>query len=117
MPSVTYGFLGNPKALQTFTSSNYTIPAGEYAYVTASARAGGIVQIGGTNVLTTNTWAQLRVTSGAGSLIRTDSAANFAMDNGTTAEDVVAASYWVPTGVVVNISSTPAQVCVQRFDA
>ena len=125
MPSATYGFLGNPKALTIInTVTTYTIPAGEYAYVTAQVRGGGTVRLDSTTVLTSDSWNTLG--KGAGNLWSTGTAGALnATASGTstdaaytadTAESSEAASYWVPTGTVVEITATPSQVVIQRFN-
>lgn len=50
MPSRTYGYLGKPNSVVAITT-NYTIPVGYFAVVSASARDTGTVSIDGTIVM------------------------------------------------------------------
>lgn len=129
MPSATYGFLGNPKALTIInTATTYTIPAGEYAYVTVACRGGGSIKLDTNTVLQSDAWSVLTKDTGnlwssgtaASSFLNTSSGtANTPVFSTDTAEITSTASYWVPTGTVIETvpSSGSASAVIQRFNA
>lgn len=83
--SVTYAFQPKPDSLTIIISGSFVIPAGKFAYVTATATASETLSIDGTVVIFTNEWLAY---SGAP-----------APD---TASNIVSANYWVPTGTTIS---------------
>jgi hypothetical protein len=79
MPSVTYGFNGNPSSVVA-GSGSYTIPANKFGYVTVSCKTAESFSVDGTTVLDTG---------GTVTAVATGS-------NGTTSAE----SYTVPSGYV-----------------
>lgn len=65
---VSFGYLGNPVSTTQITGS-YTIPAGQFAVVSASCKAGGTMTVNAVTVIhsSSNTWSAL---SGGTSLIK-----------------------------------------------
>lgn len=126
MPSATYGFLGNPKALTIITSGSHTVAAGEYAYVTAQVRNGGAMTFDATTVLDSIDYTVLsssaltyHVGTNSTGQLAIESAASIVTGNAfsnSTAGQTETASFWVPTGTVIACSGT-ARVTIQRFNA
>lgn len=51
MPSVTYGFNGNPDLIVVLGGGSYTVAAGKYAFVTGNVLGGSTVSLDGTIAL------------------------------------------------------------------
>lgn len=113
---ISFGYLGNPVSTTQVTGS-YTIPAGYFAVVSASCKAGGTMTVNAVTVLhsSANTWTALASStviqdSGAHSLLTNTatpggSTAAF-LSNTAAAESANAQTMILKAGDVIGFSGT-----------
>lgn len=138
MPSAKYGFNGNPTSVSVKTGS-YTIPAGNYAYVTAVCESGQSFSVDGTAAIATSGQVSATGTVNSGSpvtLITAASGATAQVDiqiataagvsgtltvNGATLQTTVASttyrfpSLFVPGGSTVTLTSLAGNTTYSVF--
>jgi len=105
-----------PESVAVKTGS-YTIPAGKYAFVTANVVGNSTFTINGSTALqatlttqTTHTSSNMKVETGSNYLFTSGTAPSSPIAaNGygnASFSETVSASFWLPTGAVVNGSGT-----------
>lgn len=119
----------NPASVSVETSGSSTVPAGQYAHVTATVSGTGTFSINGTvaqnaktsTVTTQTSTALIDIDTGAGTGLSTapfNTGGTTSPAFGYTAQQVhtsTTGSYWLPSGATITVSGD-AKAVIQLFD-